>query len=167
LDTLDFTSYKMNLGSKMIMDATKSGNIDRKRISTKSEIGQLAKTIDNRVLDLNLLGETLLVVAVKENGRDVVRKLTKSKELVGPKIIAAVSPDVDISNQEQTIWGIFTRFDAERDIMFTEERLVGISPIFKGKMGIDATWKKGYPAPLTMTDEIIKKVDERWDSYWR
>jgi 4-hydroxy-3-polyprenylbenzoate decarboxylase len=167
LDTLDFTSYKMNLGSKMIMDATKSGNIDRIKIPTKSEIGQLAKTIDNRVLDFELLGETLLVVTVKDNGRDVVSILTKSKELVGPKIIAAVSPDVDIRNQEQTIWGIFTRFDAERDIVFTEEKLVGINPIFKGKMGIDATWKKGYPAPLVMSDEIVKKVDERWDSYWK
>jgi len=166
LDTLDFTSYKMNLGSKMIMDATRSGNADKEKAS-KSEIGSLIKTIDNRVLDWNLLGETLLVVSVQDNGRDVVNKLTKSEELVGPKIIAAVSPDVDIRNQEQAIWGIFTRFDAERDIMFAEEKLVGISPLFKGKMGIDATWKKGYPAPLVMSDEIVKKVDERWDSYWK
>jgi 4-hydroxy-3-polyprenylbenzoate decarboxylase len=166
LDTLDFTSYKMNLGSKMIMDATRSGNADKEKAS-KSEIGSLIKTIDNRVLDWNLLGETLLVVSVQDNGRDVVNTLTRSEELVGPKIIAAVSPDVDIRNQEQTIWGIFTRFDAERDIMFAEEKLVGISPLFKGKMGIDATWKKGYPAPLVMSDEIVKKVDERWDSYWK
>ena len=166
LDTLDFTSYKMNLGSKMIMDATRSGNADKTKAS-ESEIGSLIKTIDNRVLDWNLLGETLLVVSVQDNGRDVVNKLTKSEELVGPKIIAAVSPDVDIRNQEQAIWGIFTRFDAERDIMFAEEKLVGISPLFKGKMGIDATWKKGYPAPLVMSDEIVKKVDERWDSYWK
>ena len=166
LDTLDFTSYKMNLGSKMIMDATRSGNADKTKAS-ESEIGSLIKTIDNRVLDWNLLGETLLVVSVQDNGRDVVNKLTKSEELVGPKIIAAVSPDVDIRNQEQTIWGIFTRFDAERDIMFAEEKLIGISPLFKGKMGIDATWKKGYPAPLVMSDEIVKKVDERWDSYWK
>ena len=166
LDTLDFTSYKMNLGSKMIMDATRSKNADKEKAS-KSEIGSLIKTIDNRVLDWNLLGETLLVVSVQDNGRDVVNKLTKSEELVGPKIIAAVSPDVDIRNQEQTIWGIFTRFDAERDIMFAEEKLIGISPLFKGKMGIDATWKKGYPAPLVMSDEIVKKVDERWDSYWK
>ena len=166
LDTLDFTSYKMNLGSKMIMDATRSGNADKTKAS-ESEIGSLIKTIDNRVLDWNLLGETLLVVSVQDNGRDVVNKLTKSEELVGPKIIAAVSPDVDIRNQEQTIWGIFTRFDAERDIMFAEEKLIGISPLFKGKMGIDATWKKGYPAPLVMSEEIVKKVDERWDSYWK
>ncbi len=166
LDTLDFTSYKMNLGSKMIMDATRSGNADKTKAS-ESEIGSLIKIIDNRVLDWNLLGETLLVVSVQDNGRDVVNKLTKSEELVRPKIIAAVSPDVDIRNQEQAIWGIFTRFDAERDIMFAEEKLVGISPLFKGKMGIDATWKKGYPAPLVMSDEIVKKVDERWDSYWK
>jgi 4-hydroxybenzoate decarboxylase subunit C len=181
LDTLDFTSYKMNLGSKMIIDATKSRNADKKITSkseirnpcptngrrAKSEIDRLIKTIDNRILDWNLLGETLLVVAVKDGGRDVVNKLTKSVELIGPKIIAAVSPDVDIHDQEQTIWGIFTRFDAERDIMFTEEKLVGISPVFRGKMGIDATWKKGYPSPLVMSDDIIKKVDERWDSYWK
>ena len=166
LDTLDFTSYKMNLGSKMIMDATRSRNADKEKVS-KSEIDRLIKTIDNRISDWNLLGETLLVVSVQDNGRDVVNKLTKSEELVGPKIIAVVSPDVDIRNQEQTIWGIFTRFDAERDIMFAEEKLIGISPLFKGKMGIDATWKKGYPAPLVMSDEIVKKVDERWDSYWK
>ena len=166
LDTLDFTSYKMNLGSKMIMDATRSKNADKEKAS-KSEIDRLIKTIDNRISDWNLLGETLLVVSVQDNGRDVVNKLTKSEELVGPKIIAVVSPDVDIRNQEQTIWGIFTRFDAERDIMFAEEKLIGISPLFKGKMGIDATWKKGYPAPLVMSDEIVKKVDERWDSYWK
>jgi 4-hydroxy-3-polyprenylbenzoate decarboxylase len=167
LDTLDFTSYKMNLGSKMIIDATKSGNTDRKMKNLKSEIDRVINVIDNRISDWNLLGETLLVVTVRNNGRDVVNKLIKSDELVGPKIVAAVSPDVDIRNQEQTIWGIFTRFDAERDIMFTEEKLVGISPLFKGKMGIDATWKNGYPAPLVMSEEIIKKVDERWDSYWR
>lgn len=167
LDTLDFTSYKMNLGSKMIMDATRSGNTDRKMKNPKSEIDRVINVIDNRISDWNLLGETLLVVTVRNNGRDVVNKLIKSDELVGPKIVAAVSPDVDIRNQEQTIWGIFTRFDAERDIMFTEEKLVGISPLFKGKMGIDATWKNGYPAPLVMSEEIVKKVDERWDSYWK
>lgn len=167
LDTLDFTSYKMNLGSKMIVDATRSGNTDRKMKNPKSETDRVINVIDNRISDWNLLGETLLVVTVRNNGRDVVNKLIKSDELVGPKIVAAVSPDVDIRNQEQTIWGIFTRFDAERDIMFTEEKLVGISPLFKGKMGIDATWKNGYPAPLVMSEEIIKKVDERWDSYWK
>ncbi|MCX8056654.1 MAG: hypothetical protein N3F03_03460, partial [Ignavibacteria bacterium] len=67
-----------------------------------------------------------------------------------------------IFSQEKTIWGIFTRFDAERDIVFSEQYLVGISPIYKGVMGIDATWKEGYPKPLKMDEEIIKRVDEKW-----
>ncbi|MDR4504631.1 MAG: menaquinone biosynthesis decarboxylase [Candidatus Scalindua sp.] len=169
LDTLDFTSYKMNLGSKMILDATEKRGLHKtdSRTNSPSEIDQLIKHIDRRIIDSNLLGETLLVIKVADNGREVVRTLTKSTELTGPKIIAAVSPDVDIYDQEQTIWGIFTRFDAERDIMFQEEKLIGISPLFSGKMGIDATWKKGYPAPLVMTDEIINKVNDRWDEYWK
>ncbi len=168
LDTLDFTSYKMNLGSKMIIDATPGDKGNNKTRETNlRNIERVMKNIDSRIKDWSLLEETLLVVTVHDEGRDVVKKLTKSNELTGPKIIAAVSADVDIHDQEQTIWGIFTRFDAERDVMFTEEKLVGISPIYRGKMGIDATWKKGYPNPLVMTDEIINKVNDKWDSYWK
>jgi len=43
---------------------------------------------------------------------------------------------------------------------------MGISPIYKGCLGIDATWKSGYPAPLVMAEAVAKKVEERWDSYW-
>ena len=32
-------------------------------------------------------------------------------------------------------------------------------------MGIDATWKRGYPAPLDMPDELVRRVDERWSEY--
>ena len=169
LDTLDFTSNKMNLGSKMIIDATRddSGINSSEYKPTSRDLERLLKTIDPKITQWSMLGETLLVVTVNGHGRETVTKLTKSPELIGPKIIAAVSPDVDIQSQEQVVWGIFTRFDAERDIVFTEEKLVGISPVFRGKMGIDATWKSGYPAPLTMPEEIIDRVSKRWDSYWK
>lgn len=169
LDTLDFTSYKMNLGSKMIIDATRDDlrKTAKEHTLESRDIEQLLRTIDTRITDWNILDETLLVVTVPDSGREVVTKLTKSPELIGPKIIAATSPDVNIHDLEQTIWGIFTRFDAERDIVFTQEKLVGISPVFRGKMGIDATWKPGYPSPLVMSDEIIDKVNRQWDTYWK
>lgn len=169
LDTLDFTSYKMNLGSKMIIDATKgkSGNVVWEDSLKVQDFERLLKIADARIEDWNIIDETLLVVTVPDNGKEIVTKLTKSPEIIGPKIIAAVSPDVDVRDLEQTIWGIFTRFDAERDMVFTQEKLVGISPVFRGKMGIDATWKRGYPLPLVMTDEIIDHVDKQWDTYWK
>jgi len=33
-------------------------------------------------------------------------------------------------------------------------------------MGIDATWKKGYPETLAMDEDIVRKVDNRWNEYW-
>lgn len=172
LDTLDFTSYQMNLGSKMILDATKKHRphetgkipVDRER---RNEQVQHLKSLDPRILDINLVHDTLLLVQVSGHGMPLIEKLVKHTELPGIKIIATVSEDVDIRDKENYIWGIFTRFDCERDISFTEQRLLGISPIYKGIMGIDATWKNGYPKPLKMTDDVAKGVEERWESYWK
>ncbi|HCV44374.1 MAG TPA: menaquinone biosynthesis decarboxylase [Bacteroidetes bacterium] len=172
MDTLDFTSFKMNLGSKMILDATKKqrpteepkASPDRDR---RSEQVQQLRSLDPRILDLNLVHDTLLLVKVSGHGMPIVEKLVKHTELPGIKIIAAVSDDVDIRDKENYIWGLFTRFDCERDILFTEQKLIGISPVYKGIMGIDATWKQGYPKPLRMTDEVKKRVDEKWDRYWK
>jgi 4-hydroxybenzoate decarboxylase subunit C len=168
LDTLDFTSYAMNLGSKMIIDATKKKIKNKSHISKKTEafIHQLA-VHDRRITATNLIADTLLLVKVKHDGAAVIRKLLKSAMLDGVKLIAAVSEDVDIHDQESYIWGVFTRFDCERDVIFTQQKLVGISPIYIGTMGIDATWKDGYPEPLAMDNKIVKLVDDRWESYWK
>ena len=172
LDTLDFTSFKMELGSKMIIDATrKQGQIRDQRLEMNENKHSWSmkdiKSIDRRIADFNLIEESLLIVKVRSGGRAVIEKLVKQKTLQHLKIIAAVSDDVDMRNQESYIWGIFTRFDCERDVIFSEQNLIGISPIYKGVMGIDATWKKGYPAALKMDPAIVKRVDERWDSYWK
>ena len=96
----------------------------------------------------------------------LLAKLIALPELSNLTMVALVSPDVDIHDKESYIWGVFTRFDCERDVMFTEQKLHGISPIYSGVMGIDATWKPGYPEPLVMTDEIVKRVDATWDKIW-
>lgn len=186
LDTLDFTSYKMNLGSKMIIDATrKSGRDsslevqehDTRRLT--SHIAHLPST-DRRILDVNLIDDTMLLVKIDaplinspswvntevRTGLQVVQKLIAMPDLASLKLIAVVSPDVDIHNKESYIWGVFTRFDCERDILFTEQKLVGIAPIYRGVMGIDATWKPGYPDPLSMPDTIINRVDALWGKLW-
>jgi 4-hydroxy-3-polyprenylbenzoate decarboxylase len=177
LDTLDFTSYKMNLGSKMIIDATKkgraagtSGSGDREASKKTPEWGKLRSALmesDARIRDANLIDDTLLLVKTSSAGRESMEKLVKDPRLEAIPVLAVVSDDVDIYNKESYIWGIFTRFDCERDVIFTENKLVGISPIYRGVMGIDATWKAGYPEPLVMTDEIVRRVDEKWGKIWK
>jgi UbiD family decarboxylase len=118
-------------------------------------------------LDQNLVHETMLLVRVKGHGMQVLKRLVKHPALKDVPLVVAVSEDVDIHDRENYLWGVFTRFDCERDVVFEEQRLFGISPVYSGVMGIDATWKPGYPAPLAMTDAVRKKVDERWRAYFQ
>lgn len=166
LDTLDFTSFKSELGSRMILDATrKERKMPVPKVKSRAKISDI-RSMDRRIVDVNIVENCFLLVKVREKGRVVIEKLVRKKELQHLKIVAAVSEDVDIKDQENSIWGVFTRFDCEGDIVFSEQSLVGIAPIYKGVMGIDATWKEGYPEPLRMPAEIVKKVDSRWKEYW-
>jgi menaquinone biosynthesis decarboxylase len=166
LDTLDFTSFTMNLGSKMILDATRKpkARTIRKFVLTDRGLHSL-KEKDHRITGWRIWDETLLVIQVKSEGRKVLENLLQEPVLEGVKIVAAVSQDVDLEDLVSTLWGIFTRFDCARDVVFSGTHLVGPVVRHTGCLGIDATWKPGYPDPLEMTEEIREKVNARWASY--
>lgn len=166
LDTLDFTSYRMNLGSKMILDATRKPTKRGARSKKFNLKAADMRSMDRRILDARCVNNCMLLVKVKDEGKAVVGKLVKRTDLQTLTMVAAVSEDIDLSNPESFIWGIFTRFDCERDVVFTKQKLLGISPIYEGVLGIDATWKKGYPETLAMDEGIVKRVDTRWNEYW-
>jgi len=160
LDTLDFTSLKMHVGSKLVIDA--AGDIP-----VKSEPPRAAdpRRFDERIESSKLLDGGFLVIVVRQNAREVLQNLVKAP--LGVRFIVAVSPDVRLDDDENLQWGIFTRFDPARDMVFGEQVFVGARPVYRGTVGIDATWKEGYPAPLTMDESIVKLVDGRWAEYWK
>ena len=162
LDTLDFTSFKMHLGSKMIIDATAGQAQPNPHRTFNVDPSDIAPGIRR----WRILEDTLLAVEVEGNAPEILDRLVASPDLEGLSMVAAVSPDVDIEDNVSLMWGLFTRFDPARDIRFTNSALHGIKPIYEGLMGIDATWKTGYPEGLEMDERIIKRVDERWDRYW-
>lgn len=160
LDTLDFTSFKMNLGSKMILDATRKASPSP--VSEKPMLDWL-KSVPG-VEDFFVLENCLLVIKTKGEGRRLVEDLVQ--KLDAPvKLVAAVSADVDLQDEENLLWGIFTRFDCARDVVFTSAKLIGASPVYRGVLGIDATFKSGYPPPVEMDLDVVKKVDARWNEY--
>ncbi len=202
LDTLDFTSYTMNLGSKMILDASPKleSSASGGKYPPRGENEFYSRTgrattnpsdVDMRIREYKLVEDTLLVVKVdgaftseqnaamhtegefipagKTIGREVIEKLIASENIEklprGTKIVAAVSGDINLSNIEEIIWGIFTRFDAARDVIFSKMEMIGVAPSYHGIMGIDATWKTGYPNPCIMPEAITSKVTERWSEY--
>jgi 4-hydroxy-3-polyprenylbenzoate decarboxylase len=171
-DTLDFTSFTPNLGSKMILDATPGNTADL----VAPELPDLT-TVDRRITGQTMLGRGILAITVTDAPREVLRvaleKLPKGeRDKLGdpiapplPKIVAAVSPDVPLGDRNLLMWGIFTRFDPARDVFFDRSQLHGAWPVHRGRMAIDATFKPGYPAPLEMDPEVVAKVDRRWGEY--
>jgi 4-hydroxy-3-polyprenylbenzoate decarboxylase len=171
MDTLDFTSFRMNLGSKMILDACPSHDREPRPPLAESELPDL-RGLHPAIRGQRLLAGSLLAVTVEGTaGRAVLERLlsadarTAWPSLQRVPIIAAVSSDVRLQNRTHLIWGIFTRFDAARDVLFHDSRLVGIAPVHRGTMGIDATWKPGYPDPVQPSEETRRLVDRRWGEY--
>jgi len=121
---------------------------------------------DSRIQNHRLLDGGFLLVVPRENPREVLQNLVRSP--LGVRFVVAVSPDVQLDDDEQVQWGVFTRFDpAPATCFFGEQTFVGARPVYRGIVGIDATWKAGYPAPLEMDPAIVRKVDQRWAEYWK
>jgi 3-polyprenyl-4-hydroxybenzoate decarboxylase len=159
-DTLDFTSFKMNLGSKMILDATGyTKGPERKPVPSQGP------GPEGTILRSKNFRDSLLVVQVKGEGRTVVERLVKDPALSGFALMAAVSSDVSLDDEERLVWGLFTRFDCARDLIPASAHMDGAWPKITGPLGIDATWKPGYPEPLVMSPEIITRVDSRRKEY--
>ena len=165
-DTLDFTSMTLNLGSKMVLDATRSDTAMRPVGPTPEITDAQVKKLHPRIRRVRVLEGALLAVQVEGEGHEVVRTLVRAPGLAAITLIAVVSSDVDLDNDESLLWGIFTRFDPARDICFTSAELKGAWPIYRGRLGIDATFKRGYPDTIVMDPEIIKRVETRWNQYW-
>ena len=175
LDTLDFTSTTMNLGSKMVIDAQSharragSAGVEPDRPgdalpAVPPVSGDVAdpRAFDPGVLAHRLAWGGLLAVQVRGDGRAVVERLIQRPEYAGIRLLAAVSDDVPLADDELLIWGIFTRFDCARDLVPARTEARGALLACRGPLGIDATWKAGYPNPVANLPEVIEKVSGWW-----
>jgi UbiD family decarboxylase len=178
LDTLDFSSHVMNLGSKLVLDFSSTKGItpapigagrSRAPLDRKPfDPGHLKRLLGSAYKGHESLDEALLAVRVRSKGRDagaMLQKILAKGRLGRHKMLALVSEDVNLKDPMDLIWGLFTRFDAARDIQFSKASLYKAWPFYEGVLGIDATWKKGYPEPVEMPASTIKKVDQRWSEY--
>jgi len=159
LDTLDFTSYTMNLGSKMVIDAQSKGGraADAPPTSLPDPRGFESDVIAHR-----LAWGGMLVVQLKGEGRAIAERLARRPEYAAVKLVVAVSADVPLDDDELLLWGIFTRFDCARDIVPAGVETRGAWLSCRGPLAIDATWKTGYPDPVASPPEMVAKVESWW-----
>ncbi len=98
------------------------------------------------------------------------------RQFMYTKFVIVVDDDVNVRNWEDVIWAITTRMDPARDLTILENTPIDYldfaSPVsgLGSKVGFDATNKwpgetnREWGRPIVMSPEVIKKVDEMWDS---
>ena len=169
LDTLDFTSFTMNLGSKMVLDAQSGADDSRSAPAAGPRPAPAApeplrdpRAFDARIQASRLAWAGMLVVQVSGDGRAVVEGLVRRPEVAGVRLVVAVSADVPLEDDTLLLWGIFTRFDCARDIVPAGTEARGAWLACRGPLGIDATWKHGYPEPVSTPPEVVSRVTGWW-----
>ena len=98
------------------------------------------------------------------------------RQFMYTKFVIVVDDDVDVRNWQDVIWAITTRMDPARDLTILENTPIDYldfaSPVsgLGSKVGFDATNKwpgetnREWGKTIVMSDEVIKRVDEMWDS---
>src|SRR5262249_40772114 len=97
-------------------------------------------------------------------GREVIETLLRRSEYAHLPLVIAVSEDVDLADDAVLLWGIFTRFDCARDLIPAASTTRGAWLACRGPLGVDATWKPGYPDPVASPLQVIERVSGWWRS---
>ncbi|SFR60705.1 4-hydroxy-3-polyprenylbenzoate decarboxylase [Marinobacter daqiaonensis] len=98
------------------------------------------------------------------------------RQFMYTKFVIVTDDDVNARDWNDVIWAMTTRMDPARDITLVENTPIDYldfaSPVsgLGSKMGLDATSKwpgetdREWGVPITMSEEIKRQVDEKWDS---
>ena len=91
-------------------------------------------------------------------GRQKALALLEEKKA---SLIVVVDEDVDPSDHSTVMWRVFNNIDVTRD-MFTAGRRAAFDATRKRlEEGLSRPW----PEDIVMTDEVRKKVSEKWSTY--
>src|SRR5438094_608385 len=92
------------------------------------------------------------------------------------KAVVVVDEWVDVHDYEEGFFRVCANVDPKRDVVLSEGPLDHLDhaptrQFYGGKIGIDATHKseaegaRPWPEEIRMTDEVQRRVDERWEEY--
>jgi 4-hydroxy-3-polyprenylbenzoate decarboxylase len=161
-DSLDFTSAVTHKGSKLVIDCSRADSAPRRLEGRAPNLERWSDKIGENAV----YGGGILVFQTESRlARPLLAELLGASELGDVRLAVAVSRDINPKDRMQMLWGWFTRFEPARDVSFERMALEGVSPRYEGRMGIDATFKEGYPDPLALDAASEKEAERLWDTY--
>lgn len=178
IDSLDFASPVVGLGSKMGLDATTKWSVERDE-SDDSPLSCDIEQLENKLRE-SLPNLKQCFVPDAARGGIVVLDINKSQPGEGQEVLRIAAPlisqyttakfiivcddDVKVNDWNDIIWAITTRMDPSRDSQFitVENQKVRV-------LGMDATNKSGaeitreWGVPIKKSPHLVAKVDSIWD----
>jgi 4-hydroxybenzoate decarboxylase subunit C len=157
-DTLDYTSGKLNEGSKAILMG-----LGDKRFTLQAEpTAELKDPIFRRQ---QVFAPGVLVVEGPrwQEGDSAVELLLKEEAVHKFRIVCLVDDAADCaSSDESFLWTVFTRFEPAADIHSRKTQLERFHVQLSAPIVIDCRFKPWYPPPVRPLPETIASVDVLW-----
>ncbi|MGB8506954.1 MAG: UbiD family decarboxylase [Pyrinomonadaceae bacterium] len=160
MDTLDYTSGKVNEGSKAIL----LGLGDAVRELPREFRGQLPAGVSRAEV---FCGGCLVVQGasfVQDEG--LAARLAREEAFASWPLVV-LHDDADVARSaEDFLWATWTRFEPASDIHAAETVVRRHHLSYRAPIVIDARMKPGYPDELVVRPDIGELVERRWREYF-
>jgi 3-polyprenyl-4-hydroxybenzoate decarboxylase len=160
MDTLDYTSGKVNEGSKAIL----MGLGDAVRELPRKFSGELPPGINRAEV---FCGGCLVVEGSSYSNapEQAARLATDPAFAEWPLVI--LHDDAGVARSPNDfLWSTWTRFEPAGDIYAAETKVIRHHLAYRGPLVIDARRKPSLPDELIVRDDISRLVDNRWRKYF-
>ena len=160
MDTLDYTSGRVNEGSKAIL----MGLGDSVRDLPREFRGELP----NGVTEAEAFCAGCLVVkgaAYSEEPQQAKHLALQPAFAEWPLVILHDDPGV-VGSASDFLWSTWTRFEPAGDIYAAKTEVTRHHLAYTAPMVIDARKKPSLPDELVVLDDIARLVDRRWREYF-
>lgn len=160
MDTLDYTSGKVNEGSKAIM----LGLGEAKRDLPREFRGELPLGVNAAEV---FCGGCLVVEGGPyEMDPDLAQRLARRLDLAKWPLIVLHDDASVARSPKDFLWSTWTRFEPAGDIYAQDTEIIRHHLAYTGPIVIDARTKPGFPKELIVRDDIRELVDRRWRDYF-
>jgi 3-polyprenyl-4-hydroxybenzoate decarboxylase len=160
MDTLDYTSGKVNEGSKAIL----LGLGEAVRELPREFKGELPRDVKRAEI---FCGGCLVVegLAYSEDPEQAAR-LTR-EEVFAEWPLVVLLDDASLARETADfLWATWTRFEPAADIYAAETRVLRHHLAYGSPIVIDARTKPGFPAELIVRPDVAELVEKRWQEYF-
>jgi len=160
MDTLDYTSGKVNEGSKAIM----LGLGEPVRSLPREFKGALPHGISRAAVFCG--GCLVLQGSTFAEDEELPGRVARDPGLSDWPLIV-LHDDASVSNNvPDFLWATWTRFEPAADLYAAQTSIQRHHLVYKSPIVIDARTKPGFPDELIVRDDIQALVDKRWGEYF-